>query len=394
VVNAIRFSLYCSAVAAALPVFPQIATSTMSSELATVVPPPVAHVYVATPKGVDLFDAAADGKLTLNSGSPFEGDFSDIVTNGKYFYGTDGTYVYEDSVAPNGALKRIGTFNPAIHGEEPEQVTSLDLAHTGATLYCNVYVGGEGTIYQAYTISKSNGELVWLGNAGDGSTSRFGVGPLSILGDGKFAFQTQNYLTYFMAGFGIGNNGAFVSGIPEDVFPKANSENLYNPYVITADPSNHLAVAVYQQENPPVGPIVGPTQLAVFSSDSSGMLTTTSNHENMPAVEVAAVSAMNMSPAGDLLAVAGNGPGSIRAKGPAGLQIFHFNGASPIIKYTGLLTTAPIDEVHWDNNNHLFAISKSLGKLYVFTVTPTSVSEATGSPYSIERPQRIVVRPL
>jgi hypothetical protein len=394
VVNAIRYWLYCTAVLVALPAFSQTPSSTSDSESAATVSPPVAHVYVATPKGVDLYDAAANGKLALVSGSPFEGDFLDIVTNGKYFYGTDGKYLYEDSVASNGALKRIDRFNPATHGEEPEQVSSLDLDHTGATLYCNVYVAGEGTIYQAYTISKSNGELVWLGNAGGGGPLLFGVGPLSIVGNDKFAFQTQYYLTYFMSGFGIGNNGAFVSGIPQDVFPKATSGNLYNPYVITADPSNHLAAAAYQQENPPTGPIVGPTQLAVFTSDSSGMLTTTSNDENMPAVEVAAVSAMNMSPSGELLAVAGNGPGPIRAKGSTGLQVFHFNGASPITKYTGLLTTAPIDEVHWDDNNHLYAISKSLGKIYVFTVTPTSVSEAPGSPYSVVSPQRIIVRPL
>jgi hypothetical protein len=97
---------------------------------------------------------------------------------------------------------------------------------------------------------------------------------------------------------------------------------------------------------------------------------------------------MNMSPSGKLLAVAGNGPGQ------TGLEVFHFNGASPITKYTGLIENIPIDEVHWDNNDHLYAISKSEGKVFVFTATPTSVRPAPGSPFSVGNPQRIIIRPL
>ena len=47
----------------------------------------------------------------------------------------------------------------------------------------------------------------------------------------------------------------------------------------------------------------------------------------------------------------------------------------------------------WDNNNHLYAISGAAGKLYVFTVTPTSASQAPGSPYSITAPAYLIVQP-
>jgi hypothetical protein len=90
-----------------------------------------------------------------------------------------------------------------------------------------------------------------------------------------------------------------------------------------------------------------------------------------------------MSPSGKLLAVGGT----------AGLQVFHFNGASPITHDTGLLTTKPIDQFFWDNANHLYAISRSAGKLYVFTVTPSSATQAPGSPYTIAHPQNIIVQP-
>ena len=90
-----------------------------------------------------------------------------------------------------------------------------------------------------------------------------------------------------------------------------------------------------------------------------------------------------MSPSGKLLAVAGN----------AGLQVFHFNGANPITKYTNLLVSAEVDQVFWDNSNHLYALGRKAGKLWVFTVTPTSVTQAPGSPHSITVPDYVIVLP-
>jgi hypothetical protein len=90
-----------------------------------------------------------------------------------------------------------------------------------------------------------------------------------------------------------------------------------------------------------------------------------------------------MAPSGKLLAVAGT----------TGLQVFHFNGSSPMTPYTGLLTNAPIGQVFWDNANHLYALSRSGGKLYVFTVTPTAHLQAPSSPHTITNPQDIVVLP-
>ena len=49
-------------------------TQTLSSEVgpAAIVSAAVAHVYVGTTKGVYLYHAAANGQLTLVSGSPFK----------------------------------------------------------------------------------------------------------------------------------------------------------------------------------------------------------------------------------------------------------------------------------------------------------------------------------
>jgi hypothetical protein len=95
---------------------------------------------------------------------------------------------------------------------------------------------------------------------------------------------------------------------------------------------------------------------------------------------------MRTSPSGKLLAVGGSG-----------LEIFHFNGGSPLTKYKTLLTTDSIGQILWDDDNHMYALgsdTKGTGKLWVYTVTLTSVAEAPGSPYSITNAEGMVVQTL
>ena len=121
--------------------------------------------------------------------------------------------------------------------------------------------------------------------------------------------------------------------------------------------------------------------LAAYTADAAGNVSTNNTYKNMPGVAVGSVNQLRMSPSGKLLAVAGT----------AGVQLFHFNGASPITKYTGLLVSGPVGMAYWDNANHLYVLGST--KLYVFNATPTSVSQAAGSPYTIKNPSALIVRP-
>ena len=103
----------------------------------------------------------------------------------------------------------------------------------------------------------------------------------------------------------------------------------------------------------------------------------------MPKVAVGEVTDICMSPSGKFLAVAGAN----------GLQIFRFNGANPITPLSGLLTRQEVDQMFWDNSDHLYAISQVAGKLWVFTVTEEALTPAPGSPWSIPGAQNIVVQP-
>ena len=116
-------------------------------------------------------------------------------------------------------------------------------------------------------------------------------------------------------------------------------------------------------------------QLASYTVNAStGSIVSTNTWEQMPTPAVKNIGSMNMSPSGKLVAIGGN----------PGLEIFHFNGAAPMTAYSAtLLPTVEIDQLAWDNNNHLYALSYAAGQLYVYTVTPTSISEVAGSPYTV-----------
>ena len=71
------------------------------------------------------------------------------------------------------------------------------------------------------------------------------------------------------------------------------------------------------------------------------------------------------------------------------MQVFHFNGAAPITKYSKVLTTAPINWIRWDKANHLYALST---EWQVVRVHDHADEHCRGSGLSLhsQRPGRIV----
>jgi 6-phosphogluconolactonase (cycloisomerase 2 family) len=163
--------------------------------------------------------------------------------------------------------------------------------------------------------------------------------------------------------------------------PTPPADDTYCPWLAAADTSNHVAITVSAM-NVYTFQADGATQIAVYTVDANGSLSTSSTAADMPRVAIGNVSDLQMSPAGNYLAVAGTG-----------VQVFNFNGANPMTQLTGLLTSVPIDQIAWDNANHLYAISKSAGQLFVFTVNSAGASQAPGSPYTITGPVNIAVLP-
>lgn len=355
------------------------------------------YVYVGTTNGINVYDAAANGELTLVSGSPFTTPAGILIgSNGNYLFTLARYYAYSYHVASNGAIgeqtSEVNTQdypgNGNCDGFSPGTRGLASMAPSGQNLYVvfHIYSGGCSDSIQTYNITNS-GDLIFNGSIMTGGNGiGIGVGNYpglvqapTITANDTFAYAASDF-SYSanppgaggFSGYKLGSNGemrnlAFNVSSPAD----------YTPLDLTADSTNHLAAAggYGYLEGFPVQ-----RQLASYTVDGHGNLSTTNTAENMPYPD-AVPNYLNISPSGKLLAVAGNN----------GLQIFHFNRADPITPYSALLTTAEIDQIQWDTNNHLFALSDEENELYVFTITPTSIAPAPGSPYTITSPNALAV---
>jgi hypothetical protein len=376
----------CLALLSAGPAFTQTPEAVPDTTAAA----PVAYVYVQTTKGVNLYDAAADGKLTLVEGSPFRTAGEMIGSNGKYFIAL-GTYdVHSYAVEANGAIGQLvstvgsldydGAQCGKIEGANGVGTHGAFFDHAGQNVY--VLLDSQCTALQTFNIAMASGDLRFHGAAITGGNAGSGLSGLpSIIGNDTFAYAAVDFgccgSPPGWAGFLRNVNGrienltfnlGFGSGL--------NDPFGYVPYLVTADPTNHLAAVVSYNTGESE---YGSPQLASYTVDSKGDLSTTSTRKNMPYSKIYPTS-LNISPSGKLLAVAGwSNDGDDT---PPGLQIFHFNAAEPVTPYSDVLTRSVIYQIQWDYNNHLYALGGQ--GLYVYTITPTSISEAPGSPYPIQ----------
>jgi hypothetical protein len=352
--------------------------------------PPVAYVYVSQPTHIDAFAASSTGKLTAVSGSPFPGTVSSMSVNKSYLFGAgdNGTDIYSYSIASDGALAQVAVTN-ALHdgaGSCPDGLGPLQIDYAGTTLYNLVGSDCFEESYQSFKI-EAKGELQYLGHTTPDDfydPDNIITTPLVVLGNDQYGYGVGCYEEDtpfpFSAAYKRESNGLLTyQSFDATKFPKPkDSENdFYCPYLLAGDPTNHVAVAM--QDNSELGGFGGPVVLASYTADSQGNLSTSSTYETMPSTGLNSIAAISISPSGKLVAVGGKG-----------FQVFHFNGASPITPYTGLLQSADqFLQFGWDTDNHLYALSN--GQLRVYTVTPTSFEEDSGSPYSVPEASSLIV---
>jgi hypothetical protein len=312
----------------------------------------------------------------LIPGTPFPYTGTYMAVNGKWLFAV--RYLDENidsfSIGSNGAITMKDTYTLPSGGG----AISVYLDHTGSTLYADYYTTNDD--YLSFSINQSTGQLNEIGDL-PGSPSD--NSPVSFIGNNVYAYSSSCY--HFgpeIIGVQRAANGP-LSRINNfnPPFPAEQSGGFYCPWLAAADPTNHLAIAMVPL-NSNWGQD-GPWQLATYTADSSGNLTTNSTYSNMPGVLVGGVNDYRMSPSGQYLAVGGM----------SGFQIFHFNGANPITPYTGVLTSAPIDQIFWDTSNHVYAMSRSAGEVFVFTVNSTAVYQAPGSPHKVPSPMSLIVLP-
>jgi hypothetical protein len=351
--------------------------------------PPVAYVYVSRPTHIDGFAASSKGELTPVPGSPFLGKVQSMAVSSSLLFGSgaDATNVYSFHVASDGALKPAETTNVQTHNSSGCGGLGPPLLdHTGSSLYVGVNTGGSGPgfdcadgSFESFSIEKSTGGLKFLGITGD----IFGFfGELSFIGNNRYAYgasctQETAGVASNLAGFERKSSGDLIFAIDGSTPATKAANSFYCPLASTSNPANHVAVVLQSISNETNEPN-GPPELATYSADSHGNLTTKSTFENMPATAVNNISDVEMAPSGKLLVVGGKG-----------FQIFHFNGSSPITKFTGReQSSVQFQQFRWDDADHLYALSG--GMLYVYKVTSSGV-EQVGSPISIPEAQGLAV---
>jgi len=329
---------------------------------------PAAYVYMISTLSnntseLDAYSADSNGALTRLAGSPFWTSTSlyatGLANTAHWLFSSDGTYIYSFSIASNGTLKKVSSINAQQYtGTNYIQVESLFLDHTGSTLYALNTDGAGNLAIQFFKKNSTTGALTYFGTTTPGATLE------SFTGNNVYAYGASCVqLSAVWSAYSRSSNGT-LSSLSIDPEIPTNPNGDYCPDGDAADPASDLAVAFLLEGAPPV-------QLGVYTADSFGNLTTKSTDQNMPTASVGYTHRLLASPAGNLLAVAGD----------KGLQVFYFNGSNPITSYTGLMAAHTIYDLSWDTHNHLYAIGS--GKVNAFRVTTTGYKQASGSPYSI-----------
>jgi len=365
-------------------------------------PTTAAYVYVqiqGTAGAVYAFSASSTGKLSAIPGGSFKLAGQIVGGTPTKFFTLGQTLIHSYPVESNGALgsqlaqEPVFDYNGGVCGGGTDGQDGAVLDHAGKYIYVMLDDGFNDNescgAYQSYIIN-SNGSFAFDGEtqingpmyAESGGVSNFGLP--SILGNEKFAYalyqaggppENEYYL-----GFQRESNGTLDYEPNMKVTVPTDSNNYYVPLAFDASPTgNTFAVQLYPGWTTP-------PQLGIFTVNSEGDLSSTNTSSNMPTSPFD-FPYTTFSPSGNMLVTYAAGEETGVSGAGNGIEIYTVNGAGPLTSYKTLLSGTPIDQVAWDSSNHLYAISKSNNELYVFTVTPASVTQdatsSIGSPYSM-----------
>lgn len=364
--------------------------------------PAVAYVYVSTGNGINLYDAASNGDLTLVSGSPFHTTLPMIGSNGSHFLTldySDFATIHSYTVAANGAIEsQVSTINTQdYNGVNCGGTDKAVLDHSGENIYVLLDTSGNCGAYQTYGIAKTTGDLSFKGAAVNNNIQlNYCCTAPAVTQDDAFAFSSVQ--TYYCDGcydvwgeFKASSKGVLENFDGQVSGPTPKSPSLWlSPQFIATDNSDHLAVLGDWYDNN-AEQYTGKGGFASYTVNTkNGAIASTNTWKDMPLPNVGFINEIRMSPSGKLIAVAGYN----------GLQLFHFNGAAPITPFGGVITKTEIDHIKWDTDNHLYALSDAYNpysspngksELYVYTVTPTSITEVPGYPFHITGADGMVV---
>ena len=364
------------------------------------------YIQIQGPEGAIYgLTASSTGKLSAIPGAPWKPAGLMIGSNGQRFLSLGEDLLHSYGILPNGAINTAvyadgqweydglySDYPGASCGSGPNGEKNAVLDHSGQYVYLLNANGGDGTCaaYQTWQIVNT---VVNNGLPNSDGLTEIATAPgetadlPSILGNESFAYAdlilpdtgVVHGHSSSLIGFQRQSTGTLVQAQFHETDPVLLG-GVYVPYRPDASPTgNYVVLQLYANG-------LGMGQLASYAVDAQGNIASTNTAANMPSSPFY-ITGTTFSPSGNLFVTwADNGGDAALGNG---IEIYNFNAAAPLTPYKALLSGTPIDQVAWDSSNHLYAISQSTNMLYVFSVTPTSVTQDTA--WSIGSPFKMIV---
>jgi 6-phosphogluconolactonase (cycloisomerase 2 family) len=335
------------------------------------------------------YSVDTSGSLAPMAGSPFPtqgGTALSLAGTGTTVFGADGYSIFSFSVDTHGALAPASSLaaGKKQDGEPVGGPMQLFFDSSDADLY-SFYVnldGPDSCGYGAYSYS-SSGKLAQTDTAG-GSTENAAM--LAFTGNDQYAYTSSaSHGEPAITEYARAGNGGLTQ-VNQDVSflsPTPPSGAGYLPYGAAADAANHIVIAMGETTEDSFSPN-GPWQLAVYTVNSTGKLSTGSTYKNMTTLDVGTtVNWYAFSPDDKYLAVAGG----------AGVEVFAWNATNATFTAVGSTQNSGdnFNALAWDANDHLYALSTLSNSLSAYAVSAAGVASVSGSPYAIQNPNSLAV---
>lgn len=332
------------------------------------------------------YSVAANGQLTPIPGFPLRGALAGVIA-GRFFFTSDADGVHLDTyqIGADGSLTRVQSTTDQGATQCQCSATPILVDRSGTNLYVDVYdssSGGDYSFGEAYRIDPATGALTYAANDGPIEGGHEGFILQTFSGNDEYGYgSTCSPWGCWIADYRRRKDGslAAISTLPASGPAPPAGVQLYSSTVVGSDAANRL-IAKLSSEDSNLDPMNVPEDLVVYTVRADGSLATTDTSADMTTIPNGS-GPVSLSPSGRLVAAAE----------PNGIQIFDFGGGSTLTLTGAVLPTDLIQQLSWDNDGHLYALSLTQ-KLYVFNVTAAGASPAPGSPYSVPNAAALYVQ--
>lgn len=353
-------------------------------------------VYVSTaasntgPYQIQGFVPASDGSLTTVPGSPFTMPGVNYLTGANsILIGTDSYMLYSYTVHADGclSLKNSAVVGQGDPGNPSAAVERLFLNPDNTNLYTFDYDEAQEGFFASYKYNGNTGSVAPTGETAMNMMNN--AGTIAFNSSGEYAITSDcSNSGYGITEFQRGSDGALstISVIP--VATAAANGNNFCPWGAAADHSNHFVVAMSPcTPEEPCTP-VGNWQLAVYSMDDAGKMTTASTPQNMPAASALyttmAPEAYEFSPDDRYFAIVNF----------TGFDVFAWDSGKAVLTHIAAINNSQgsctssgctgngFGNLAWDTRDHLYTWIGN--QLYVYAVSDSGVTQAPGSPYAVQ----------